>query len=301
MMPVEAHWLLWKRAKPCPALADSDCAVCLHEVLGLGFRPRGQTAQAPDLCDADAVGGGLRRVRGVWRAFALPRVGKLAPSTKILARNLSPVETSQLATSLTRFATFEQGQHKLYRCAASMWMENHRGRGALATFNNWACIFRATMILFATLLPVASPGPWCAAWVLPVKHHGSRCPPHTIMKGVASPIVVSRTSPCMFSPALHEGLIRDSPVPTRRMEAYAVGTRLTRADGPLTIAAAVQTKAVRETQTGGVCPSCYAPVPDNCVVCPSCGDLIMLGGSRVRTPAMAQSAWLAGAPRSTTA
>lgn len=239
--------------------------------------------------------------RGVWRAFALPRVGKLAPSTKILARNLSPVETSQLATSLTRFATFEQGQHKLYRCAASMWMENHRGRGALATFNNWACIFRATMILFATLLPVASPGPWCAAWVLPVKHHGSRCPPHTIMKGVASPIVVSRTSPCMFSPALHEGLIRDSPVPTRRMEAYAVGTRLTRADGPLTIAAAVQTKAVRETQTGGVCPSCYAPVPDNCVVCPSCGDLIMLGGSRVRTPAMAQSAWLAGAPRSTTA
>lgn len=30
-----------------------------------------------------------------------------------------------------------------------------------------------------------------------------------------------------------------------------------------------------------VCPSCYAPVPGSTVVCPACGDLILLGGARV--------------------
>ena len=31
-----------------------------------------------------------------------------------------------------------------------------------------------------------------------------------------------------------------------------------------------------------VCPSCYAPVPGSTAVCPACGDLVLLGGTKVR-------------------
>ena len=137
------------------------------------------------------------------------------------------------------------------------------------------------VVLLALLASIASSGQHDApAWVTP-------CPPRLLRWAAATSC--PRSSSVLGSARASAPFV--GCFPRRPQEAWAdrgsVENRAGRSSGyrfsvRMDVAGRAGGGAKEGADQKAVCPSCYAPVPASTVVCPACGDLILLGGTKVR-------------------